>query len=94
MAIPGWQEELIQAAAKWPRGFRACLRAGIWELLGAPDTVQQEFRQWAERIVFPERLSWAMALMTASSGVPPNSLAETQIPLSKTTITAVFGSPL
>jgi len=50
MAIPGWQEELIQAAAKWPRGFRACLRAGIWELLGAPDTVQQEFRQWAERI--------------------------------------------
>jgi hypothetical protein len=32
--------------------------------------------------------------MTTSSGVPPNSIAETQIPLSKTTITAVFGSPL
>jgi hypothetical protein len=30
--------------------------------------------------------------MTTSSGVPPNSIAETEIPRSETAITAVFGS--
>lgn len=50
MPIHGWQDELIQAAAKWPRSLRARLSNGIWELFGAPMSVQDEFRKWAERI--------------------------------------------
>ena len=50
MPIQSWQDELIAAAAQWPRQFRARLSSGIWELLGASQSVKQEFQQWAERI--------------------------------------------
>jgi hypothetical protein len=36
--------------AKWPRVFRARLNTGMWQLLGAPKDVEQEFRHWAQRI--------------------------------------------
>jgi hypothetical protein len=50
MPTPEWREPLIQAAAKWPRGFRALLSNGNWQLVGAPASVANEFREWAGRI--------------------------------------------
>ncbi|HEV3332028.1 MAG TPA: hypothetical protein VG096_13645 [Bryobacteraceae bacterium] len=45
-----WRDEIIADAKKWPRAFRARLNNGRWTLLGANDSVQQEFRACGERI--------------------------------------------
>jgi hypothetical protein len=83
----GWQEELIAAAAKWPLGFRAHLSAGIWVLLGAPDTVQQEFWQRAERIRrelrFPHRSN-----RTPSPPIDQPTICGTGAPYCRTCSTA------
>jgi hypothetical protein len=45
-----WKDEIIAAAKKWPRSFRARLDTGTWQLLGANEDAQQEFRVCAKRI--------------------------------------------
>ena len=50
MSDSNWRDEIIAEAKKWPRTFRARLDTGHWNLMGANEEVQQEFRAWGKRI--------------------------------------------
>jgi hypothetical protein len=45
-----WKDEILAAAKKWPRSFRARLDTGTWHLTGANEDVQLEFALCAKRI--------------------------------------------